>query len=97
MEYWIFKNLPITKFDFEYFENPRNFLYKIGEVFCLVFIYNVYKENMFTIEIEDGRKAPQKPSLATFLFYKLGWKQIYKYCFNQDFTSFYFAFKASIL
>ena len=36
---------------------------KIHEIFCLksvnifVLFYNVHKENMFTIDIEDGRKA----------------------------------------
>ena len=33
---------------FENFENPRNYF----------LFYNVYKENMFTIEIEDGQEAP---------------------------------------
>ena len=27
------------------------------------FFYNVHKENMFTIDIEDGREAPLKPSI----------------------------------
>ena len=27
------------------------------------FFYNVHKENMFTIEIEDGREASLKPSI----------------------------------
>ena len=31
---------------------------KIHEIFVLFLFYNVYKENMFTIEIEDGREAP---------------------------------------
>ena len=37
---------------------------KIHETFCLnprtffVLFYNVHKENMFTIKIEDGREAP---------------------------------------
>ena len=29
----------------------------------IVLFYNVYKENMFTNEIEDGCKAPLKPSI----------------------------------
>ena len=31
-------------------------------IFNLVLFYNFHKEKMFTIEIEDGRKAPEKPS-----------------------------------
>ena len=38
-------------------ENPRFFFYKIREIFLSLF-FNVYNENMFTIEIEDGREAP---------------------------------------
>ena len=33
------------------------FFNKIREIFCLFLFHNVYKENMFTIEIEDGREA----------------------------------------
>ena len=42
---------------------------KIHEIFCenpriiFVFFYDVHKENMFTINLEDGRKAPYKASL----------------------------------
>ena len=32
-------------------------IFKIHEFFCLISFYNVYKANMFTIEIEDGREA----------------------------------------
>ena len=42
---------------FENFENPRNFFLKSA-----IFFYSVYKEYMFTIEIEDGREAPLMPS-----------------------------------
>ena len=28
------------------------------QIFCLFLFYYVYKENMLTIEIEDGLKAP---------------------------------------
>ena len=32
---------------------------KIHEIFCLfLFCVNVHKKNMFTIEVEDGHKAP---------------------------------------
>jgi len=39
---------------------------KIREIFCenpriiVVLFYDVHKENMFTIYLEDGRKAPSK-------------------------------------
>ena len=36
--------------------NIRDFFYEIRE------FYNVYEKNMYTIEIDDGREAPQKPS-----------------------------------
>ena len=53
-----FKYLSSSKFDFnenfENFENPKIF-YDIRELFLF---YNVNKKNMFTIEVEDGRKAP---------------------------------------
>ena len=41
---------------------------KIHEIFCenpriiFVLFYDVHKENMFTINLEDGRKAPSKAS-----------------------------------
>ena len=41
---------------------------KIREIFCenpliiFVLFYDVHKENMFTINLEDGRKAPSKVS-----------------------------------
>ena len=35
------------------FEIPRNASYKIRELFCSVMFYNVYKEKVFTIEIEN--------------------------------------------
>ena len=37
------------------------FFHKISEIFFSLF-FNVYNENMFTFEIEDGREAPLKPS-----------------------------------
>ena len=39
---------------------------KIREIFCenpriiFVLVYDVHKENMFTINLEDGREAPSK-------------------------------------
>ena len=45
---------------------------KIHEIFCenpriiFVLFYDVHKENMFTINLEDGREAPSKASINTF-------------------------------
>ena len=39
-------------------ENPR---------IIFVLFYNVHKENMFTINLEDGRKAPYKASIVIFI------------------------------
>ena len=42
---------------------------KIHEIFCenpriiFVLFYDVHKENMFTINLEDGRQAPCKASI----------------------------------
>ena len=36
------------------------------QTFCFVLFYNVHKENMFPIEIEDGREAPLKPRLNKY-------------------------------
>jgi len=47
----IFKNLPLTKFDFGKICKSMKFV-------CLFLFYNVFKEKMFTIEIEDGCEAP---------------------------------------
>ena len=44
------------------FENPRIFC-KRSANFCVCFCFTIYKEKMFTIEIEDGREAPKKPSV----------------------------------
>ena len=35
---------------------------KSANFLCFLF-FNVHKDNMFTIQIEDGREAPFKPSL----------------------------------
>ena len=41
---------------------------KIHEIFCensriiFVLFYDIHKENMFTINLEDGREAPSKAS-----------------------------------
>ena len=46
---------------------------KIREIFCenpriiFVLFYDVEKENMFTINLEDGREAPFKASINIFI------------------------------
>ena len=59
-----FKYLSPSKFDlhkvFENFENPRFFCENPRIIFVL--FYDVRKENMFTINLEDGREAPSKAS-----------------------------------
>ncbi len=61
----IFKSLSVTNSNLENFENSRKFIYKI---FVLFLFYSEYKAKMFTIEIEDGRGAPYKPSLYIFIY-----------------------------
>ena len=39
------------------------FVWKSANYFCFVLFYDVHKENMFTINLEDGREAPTKASL----------------------------------
>ena len=45
---------------------------KIHEIFCenpriiFVLFYDVHKENMFTINLENGREAPSKASVLSF-------------------------------
>ena len=55
-----FKHMSLSKFDFhkvfENFENPRIFWFKFENVFVL--FYDVHKENMSAIKIEDGREVP---------------------------------------
>ena len=47
---------------------------KTHEIFCenpriiFVLIYDVQKENMFTINLEDGREVPSNASLFKWLF-----------------------------
>ena len=56
----IFKKFHLKNSIFDNFKNPRNIFYKIREIFvcfCLT-IYSVQNQNMFTIEIEDGREVP---------------------------------------
>jgi len=49
---------------------------KIHNFFCenpriiFVLFYDVHKENMFTINLEDGREAPSKASFLNFTKYK---------------------------
>ena len=52
---------------------------KIHEIFCenpriiFVLFYDVHKENMFTINLEDGREAPSMASIINI-------PMIMKYC-----------------
>ena len=63
-----FKYLSPSKFDLHYvFDN-----FEIHEFFCenprIIFVLfnDVHKENMFTINLEDGREAPSKASNVNF-------------------------------
>ena len=48
-------------------------IFKIHEIFCenpriiFVLFYDVHKENMITINLEDGREAPSKASYCIFV------------------------------
>ena len=50
---------------------------KIHEIFCenspiiFVLFYDVHKENMFTINLEEGREAPTKASIIKKTMIKL--------------------------
>ena len=41
--------------------NDQNFKYLFPRIIFVLF-YDVHKENMFTINLEDGREAPSKAS-----------------------------------
>ena len=66
MDNQILKFLPLTLENsiFENLENPQIFFVKFANFLSL--FYNVYKDNMFTIEKEDGREAHLKPSIYKF-------------------------------
>ena len=51
------KFLKILKMHEFFCENPR---------IIFVLFYDVHKENMYTINLEDGREAPSKASLIIF-------------------------------
>ena len=61
MNHQNFKYLSPSKFDCRFFK-----IMKIREFFCenpriiFVLFYDVHKENMFTINLGDGREAPSK-------------------------------------
>ena len=65
-----FKYLSPSKFDFhkilKNLKNPRNFLLKSANFFC--FVYDVHKENMFTIKREDRPEAPLKASISKYQY-----------------------------
>ena len=52
---------------------------KTHEIFCenpriiFVLFYDVHKENMFTINLEDGREAPSKASIQSYYSVKCNW------------------------
>ena len=52
------KFLKILKIQEIFWENPRT---------IFVLFYDVHKENMFTINLEDGREAPYKASLYIYI------------------------------
>ena len=52
------KFLKILKMHDFFCENPR---------IIFVLLYDVYKENMFTNNLEDGRKAPYKASILKII------------------------------
>ena len=53
----IIKNFLLTKLDFRKFLKIHEIFFKVRDVlFCLTMFF--LRENMFTIEIEDGREAP---------------------------------------
>ena len=51
---------------------------KMHEIFCenpriiFVLFYNVHKENMFTINLEDGREVPSKASFIKSMKHPCG-------------------------
>ena len=56
--------------------NHQNFKYLSPSKFDR---YDVHKENMFTINLEDGREAPSKANLNKnypIIFSKLAWRNI---------------------
>ena len=51
------------------------FFVKIRQLFFVLF-YDLHKENMFTINLEDGREAPSK---ARFIYFdQISWLLRYK-------------------
>ena len=63
------KFLKILKIHKTFCENPR---------IIFVLFYDVHKENMFTINLEDGREAPSKPSMLIITQFLAGvlWKNV---------------------
>jgi len=72
---WMIENLNICLHQNSIFIKFFKIL-KIHEIFCenpriiFVLFYNVHKEKMFTINLEDGRKAPSKASLIIIKNFK---------------------------
>ena len=61
---WLHQNSIVIKF-LKILKNPRNFCENPRIIFVL--FYDVHKENLFTIILEDGREAPYKASIFIFL------------------------------
>jgi len=63
-KFQIFVSIKIrSSLNFLKFWKSTNFFVKIRELFLF---YDVHKENMFTINLEDGREAPSKVSIINF-------------------------------
>jgi len=69
--------IALSLYPLSFFANtPFKFfkILKIHEIFCenpriiFVLFYDVHKENMFTINLEDGREAPSKTSIQIFRY-----------------------------
>ena len=58
----IFKFFFCNKIRFLKIWKSMNVFFIKSPIFCLFLFHNVNEEKMFTIEIEDWRKAPYKPS-----------------------------------
>jgi len=66
----------------------------IHEIFCenpriiFVLFYDVHKENMFTVNLEDGREAPSKACIVNVRIVKID-QCLFKRCWKHIYTSSY--------
>ena len=64
----------------------------IHEIFCenpriiFVLFYDVHKENMFTVNLEDGREAPSKACIVNVRIVKID-QCLFKRCWKHIYTS----------